>query len=116
MSELAEKIARALFPEKSRRFLTFGWMTVFVAILILWNVAISFLFKPNAQPRPQWVASPIFWILYNTAVLIGFVVIYFSRKKSRYYVARAVFYGMLLAGVAGELLYFAQLHRHTISK
>lgn len=126
MSNLAEKIGHALFHERSGRFFTFRWMTIFVAILFLWNVAISFVLKPVPQlPRQlaEWVnfwqvplQSPVFLILYNTAVVIGFVVIYLTRSKARYYTARAAFYGMLLGGVAGELLYFGQLYLHTIRR
>jgi hypothetical protein len=126
MSELAEKVGRAVFPEKPRRFFTFRWMTIFVAILFLWNVAMSFVLKPVPQPPRPWadwvnfwqvpLHSPVFLILYNTAVVIGFVVIYLTRSKARFYAVRAVFYGMLLGGVAGELLYFGQLHWHTMSR
>ena len=114
MSELAEKIGRALFPATSRRFLTFRWMTVFVVILALWNLVMSFLLKP--QPPPQWARVPVFLIPYNTAVVIGFVVIYLTRSKARYYAARAALYGMLLAGVVGELLWLGQVHWQTLSR
>lgn len=116
MNELAEKIGRALVPEKSRRFLTFRRMTLFVAICVLWNLAMLFVLKPTPQSLPQWARSSVFLILYNTAVVIGFLVIYLTRKKPRYYAARAVFYGMLLAGVVGELLSFAQVDWQTVNK
>lgn len=111
MNPIVEKIGEVLFPERLRPYVTFRLMTVFVAVLVIWNVALSTFMKPQLSRLDeqfrgfhQATHSPSFLVPYNIAVAIGFWVIYASREKAEYYQLRVLCYGMLLGGVVGEVL------------
>jgi hypothetical protein len=111
MSLIAEKVGQALLPERFRPYVTFRLMTVFVAVLAVWNIAFSIFMKPDLSRfdgqilvSHQLLHSPFFLVLYNVGVAIGFWLIYATRQKAEYYRLRVFCYGMLLGGVVGEVL------------
>jgi hypothetical protein len=111
MHGLAEKVNQALFPERIRPYITFRLMTIFVVLGAVWNIGLSVLMKDRFsgfRHTESWVHymlySPYYSALYNLVVGIGFWIIYATRKKTEYYQLRVLCYGMLLGGVAGEVL------------
>lgn len=104
-----------LFSERFRRYITFRAMTVFVGVWGIWNVGFSMFMKQSLSHLPRkepWLGvqlhSPYFLVVYNLAVVVGFWIIYATRKRAEYYQHRVVWYGMLLGGIVGEVLYRMQ--------
>lgn len=112
MTVSAEKIGEALFPKGLRAYVTFRLVTGFVAVLTVWNIVFGLLVKGQlSQFHPQargvqLLHSPYLLILYNIGIAIGFWAIYATRERTQYYRLRVICYGMLLAGVVGEVLHF----------
>jgi hypothetical protein len=117
MNEVIEKIGLRLFPEYTRRFLTFRLMTISVTSLGI----LTLIFRLTAKLPPEMVAvyrvqeqiikSPPFLISYSFALVCGFWFVFSSRRKAQYYWLRVVVFGMLFAGAIGELLIvLAPLH------
>jgi hypothetical protein len=113
MNRLLENIDRALFPEKFRNYITFRYATAFVAIVAIGSTALDMLngrpdLPPNALPQIHRLSglahTPGFIILHTLILALGFWLIYATREKKQYYRFRVLFYGMLLGGLAGELL------------
>lgn len=50
------------------------------------------------------IKSPLFLIGYNAFLTVGFLAIFLTRKKTRYYPVRVTVFGMLFAGLVGQLL------------
>jgi hypothetical protein len=113
MNVTAEKISQAIVPERLRPYVTFRLMSVFVAVLAIWNIGFSILMRPQMsrfgeliRDSHQPLHSPYFLLPYNIGVAIGFWFIYEMREKTEYYQLRVLCYGMLLGGVVGEVLSF----------
>jgi lysylphosphatidylglycerol synthetase-like protein (DUF2156 family) len=114
MNAMAQKIGQVLLPERFRPYITFRLMSAFVAVLAIWNIAFVVLAKPQRSPQiaaqirssHQLFQSSYFLVLYNIGVAVGCWAIYASRQKAQYYQLRVLCYGMLLGGVAGEVLNF----------
>jgi hypothetical protein len=115
MNRLLENIDRALFPEKFRDYITFRYATVFVAIVAIGSTALDMLqgqpespINIPAQMRGflKLAHSPAFMALHALILALGFWLIYATREKKQYYRFRVLFYGMLLGGLAGEILDF----------
>jgi hypothetical protein len=109
MNPVAEKIGAQLFPRKIRKFLTFRLMTIFVALLEAWNLVFSVVNKSGRTPEPDPLThSPALLALHNTILIVGFWLIYRTKGRKEYCWVRVVFYGMLLGGLAGEILLFVR--------
>jgi hypothetical protein len=50
---IVEKIGAALFPEKFRPYVTFRLMTIFVAVLALWNIGFGIAMKQQMARLPR---------------------------------------------------------------
>ena len=116
MSPLIEKLDQLLFPEKLRPYITFRLVTVFVAVLAMGSLALDILNAPEAPHETaaqihKLVLSPRFLMLQAFILAVGFWLIYRTREKKLYYRFRVFFYGMLLGGLAGEILDFLLLLR-----
>jgi hypothetical protein len=118
MNRLLEKIDRSLFPEKFRNYITFRYATVFVAIVAIGSTALDMLsgrpdLPPKSLPQIDWLSklahTPGFMALHTLILALGFWLIYATREKKQYYRFRVLFYGMLLGGLAGELLDYCYL-------
>lgn len=109
MRNTLEMIGKALFPVRVRPFLTFRLITMFVLVLSV----PSLILRMTARLPPETIArfqrqealfrSPIFFALYNLLLLLGFWVVFETRRSQRYYWLRALGFGMLLAAVIGQL-------------
>ena len=113
MNRLLEKIDRSLFPEKFRNYITFRYATAFVAIVAIGSTAVGMLngrpdLPPNALPTIRGLSelahTPGFMALHALILALGFWLIYATRGKKQYYRFRVLFYGMLLGGLAGQIL------------
>ena len=113
MNRLLEKLDQLLFPEKYRRYVTFRVATVFVAavaigssILDLMNGRTALLHDASGQAHgyPKVVHSPGFIALHVLVLALGFWLLYRTREKKEYYRFRVLLYGMLLGGMAAEIL------------
>ncbi len=105
MNQVAEKIGQLLFPERIRKYLTFRLMTIFVAFLAAWNLISSVLYKSELPRQADALThSPALLVLDNAVLVVGFWLIYRTRGRNEYYWLRVIFYGMLLSGLAGEIL------------
>jgi peptidoglycan biosynthesis protein MviN/MurJ (putative lipid II flippase) len=117
MNRLTHAIGQFLFPDKTRKYSTFRTMTIFVAVLFVWSVVFGVLFRIStgalhARHRYgyQLLHSPLSLVIYNITLAIGFWAIYASRERREHYLVRVVLYGMLLGGVAGEVVRFLFEH------
>jgi hypothetical protein len=113
VNRLPNAVVQFVFADKMRRYLTFRWMTIFVVVLLLWNVVFGVLFRKYAGPLPMrhrleydLLSSHLFLVIFNAALAVGFWLIYASRHRKEFYQVRVVTYAMLLGSVAGELLRF----------
>lgn len=110
MNEMLTRCGSLFFPQNVRRLLTFRLMTLFVILLGVFNVVLPLFLPqiPRSTIEPAFwqhlPRSPSFWIAYNIGVLAGFWVIYTTRTRPAYYRLRVIVYGLLLGGVAGEML------------
>lgn len=103
----------ALENQFHSRTLTFRNVSIFVAVLTALSIVFQILLKfgvvaPPAMHHPEWdlSRSPVFIVCYNIFVGLGFWIIHTMRNKAEYYKIRVFVYGMLLGGIAGELLNF----------
>jgi hypothetical protein len=114
MNLTADAVTRFLRLDK----LTFRKIHILVAVLTILSVIFLTLIKihviaPTRRENPAWERiseTPQFLVLYNVLIAIGFWIIYATRDKTKYYSLRAYIYGMLLGGVAGELLHLFAKH------
>jgi hypothetical protein len=109
MSPLVEKIDRLLFPEKLRRFITFRVATLFVVVVVVGSSASGILRGPGlpldaAEQIHKLAHSPGLLTLHALVLVVGSWLIYWTREKEQYYRLRVLFYGMLLGGLAAEIL------------
>jgi hypothetical protein len=120
MHHSVEKLEKSLFPEKFRRYLSFRLMTAVVVVFMSINFALNILNGPEPSSeiyrridRIRSVAhSPTLLILENVGLGLGFWLVFATGKKKQYYSRRVIFYGMLLAGVLGEIISFlVPIHR-----
>jgi hypothetical protein len=106
-------------PDTIERFLrverlTFRKIHVLVVALTIGSLIFLILAKlhvvvPRQRHLLGWEAvseNPTFLILYNVVLAVGFWIIYATRHNASYYRLRAYVYGMLLGGIAGEVLHF----------
>ena len=91
--------------------LTFQRMNIFVAAAFVLSLGFLLLVKAEfiasspthrAMRGVSW--SPADWTVYNLAVAGAFAVVYRTRHAAKYYHYRAFVYGMLMGGVAGEMM------------
>jgi hypothetical protein len=113
-----EELDEFLWPGKFRRYLTFRLMTAVVVVFMSVNFALNILNEPPSEisrltSRILSIAhSPALLILANVIFALGFWLVYATRKKRRHYSLRVICYGMLLAGVLGEIISFVvPIHR-----
>ena len=102
MNIMANKTDEASFLGK----LTFGSVTILIiAGIALLNI-VHWLIKPHST---SGAAEPslIVLLIYNPLMLLGFWLIYSTRRKTEYYQLRLLFYAMLLTGVTVELAHYA---------
>jgi hypothetical protein len=101
-----DALAGRFYPEQIRRFLTVRWMTVFVFLLCGVALLEQLLIPMPAPPGfvLHWLRSPLFLVPYDAVVLplIWFVIA--ARPPEQYLYVRALIYGMLLAGILGQLM------------
>jgi hypothetical protein len=106
------KIYETLFPPRVRPYITFRWITVFVLVLLVWNVLFKLLIPltpdmvAQFQAQARFFMRPVVLIPYDIAVLIAFWWIYASRRNQKHYPARVILYGMLLAAVGSQLVWW----------
>jgi hypothetical protein len=50
------------------------------------------------------IKSPLFLLGYNAFLIAGFLAIFLTRKETPYYPVRVIAFGMLFAGLIGQLL------------
>lgn len=100
----------ALFPARFERFLRFRWMIAFVALVGIFDLVLKLVIKlpPEAlslmQRRESLIRAPWFLICYNVILLLGLWTKYRTRYKLRFYPVRVVAFGVLLAGLLGQML------------
>ena len=121
MRQVPGRIVAALFPNWSRRFLTFTWMTVLILLAFAWGVFIWRLIRQSASKHYE-ATSTGFWhsmagspgalASFNGVVLIGFIFVFVTRKNREYYLGRVLLYSVLLASLLNEVCYFALFSRH----
>jgi hypothetical protein len=120
MHSSLEKIAEGLFPAKFRHYLTFRLMTAVVVVFMSINFALNILDEPEQSSEISRLISrvrsgahsPAFLILENVFLALGFWLVFATREKKQYYWLGVIFYGMLLAGVLGEIVSFlVPIHR-----
>jgi hypothetical protein len=110
MDSTLEKVGAFLLPPKSRPYFTFRWMTVFVLLIAGWNAVMKLTMKlppvllARFHQQETWVRDPILRVLINVGLALGLYLIYVTRTRQRYYLARVALYGMLLGGICAELL------------
>jgi hypothetical protein len=101
---------RAFFPARFDRFLRFKWMTIVVLSIgvvdLVFKVAVKV--PPNLIHQMQGpeglLKSPSFLLGYNIFLVAGFLAVFITRKKTLYYPARVIAFGMLFAALIGQLL------------
>ena len=111
MSRTAATLEKVLFQEK----LTFGKINVLVGAvcalgglflaLVKFHVIIPTVGHPSSKIEAISL-NPAFLISYNVIISLGFWAVFATRHRAGYYRLRAYIYGMLLGGLAGELLHF----------
>jgi hypothetical protein len=101
---------RTLFPARLDRFLRFRWMTIFVISIGIFDLVFKLAVKLPANIIHQMdafeglIKSPLFFVVYNAFLIAGFLAIFLTRKETRYYPIRVIAFGMLFAGLIGQLL------------
>lgn len=112
MDDAFWRLWRRLFPARFDRFLRFQWVTIFVISIGLFDLVFKLAVKlpsdaiHQMQVLENLIKSPAFLLGYNIFLTAGFLAIFFSRKKARYYPVRVIAFGMLFAGLVGQLLVF----------
>jgi hypothetical protein len=85
-------------------------MTIFVISIGIFDLVLKLAVKLPADVIHQrdasagLIKSPLFFIVYNAILIAGFLTIFLTRKETRYYPIRVIAFGMLLAGLIGQLL------------
>jgi hypothetical protein len=103
----------ASIPATLRRFFGFRLASVFVGILALWNILVAKLVSGRARMPAEFIAneyaartlarSPLFLILVNCGISLGFVAVFLRRDRLEYFALRVVVYAILLGATVGEL-------------
>jgi hypothetical protein len=110
MEDAFRRLWRTFFPAHFDRFLRFQWVTIFVISIGVFDLIFKLALKlpPNVIDQMQGpegiIKSPWFLLCYNVFLVAGFLAIFFTRTKARYYPVRVIAFGMLFAGLIGQLL------------
>lgn len=104
------KVWHSFFPARLEPFLRFKWMAAFVVAIGVVDLVFKLVIKlpPDMliqiQRQESLVRAPAFLICYNVIMVLGFWIIYQTRRKPRYYAVRVVAFGVVLAGLLGQML------------
>ena len=85
-------------------------MAIFVISIGIFNFVFKLAVKlpPDVIHQTQGferiIKAPLFLLGYNAFLSGGFLAIFLTRKETRYYPVRVIAFGMLLAGLIGQLL------------
>jgi hypothetical protein len=110
MEDTFWRLWRTFFPAHLDRFLRFQWVTIFVISIGVFDLIFKLAVKlpPNMVhqvQRPEGlIKAPLFLLGYNAFLVAGFLAIFLTRTKVRYYSVRVIVFGMLFAGLIGQLL------------
>jgi len=104
-----DRIVGPFFPPKSRKYISFSWMTVFVLCIFGANFALKRLIAIPAD-RSRLLASerifhqPIFLVPYDIGLSVVLFLIFVSKPNPEYEYLRALIFGMVLAAILGQIL------------
>jgi hypothetical protein len=106
-----DRIAGPFFPPKSRKYISFLWMTVFVLCIFAFNLALK-LFIAGSTDRSRFVAAerflhePLFIVPYDVGLFLVLLFVFASNASPAYEYLRALIFGMVLAAILGQILVF----------
>jgi len=111
----ADGLARFLFPQHLRPYITFRNATVFCVVLAILNLVILRLGGLNPAQLPAewaekyekqkaWVHLPPIVFLEVCLVAAGAWVIHRFRDRAEYYMVRVIIYSVLLASLLGLVM------------
>jgi hypothetical protein len=110
MEEAFWKLWRAFFPARLDRFLRFQWVTIFVICIGVSDLVLKLAVKlpPDVIHQilgpERLIKSPWFLLGYDVFLAAGFLTVFSTRNTTRYYPVRVIAFGMLFAGLIGQLL------------
>ena len=101
-----DAIAGPFFPVQIRRFVTIRWMTAFVLFLFVVVLFEKLLILMPAPPGfvIRWLRSPLFLVPYDAVALPLMWLVIAAKPPSQYLYLRALIYGILLAGLLGQVM------------
>jgi hypothetical protein len=106
---MLDRVAGPFYPAKIRPYLTLGWITAFVLVILLFaGMQRTLLPHPPLLPiqiqMERILRSPFFFVPYDLVVLLVIWLLVRSRPQAEYLYLRALLYGMFLAGFLGGCL------------
>jgi len=106
-----DRIVGPFFSPKSRKYISFQWMTLLALCLFAVNLALRLVIA-DSKDRNRFLAAerffhqPLFIIPYDIVLFVVLLLVFASKTSPDYDYLRAIVFGMALAAILGQILIF----------